>query len=84
MESAASLARELRRCRDAGKWTEAEAAHEEGERAALDRLWQDVVARKTYVTGGVGATARNEAFGLHDSMEKTMAVYHSVLAEKSP
>jgi len=33
------------------------------QRAALERLWADVVGRKTYVTGGVGATARNEAFG---------------------
>jgi DUF1680 family protein len=32
-------------------------------RAALERLWQDVVGRKTYVTGGLGASARNEAFG---------------------
>ena len=30
---------------------------------ALDRLWEDVVARKLYVTGGIGATAEGEAFG---------------------
>lgn len=31
--------------------------------AALDRLWDDVVGRKMYLTGGVGATRRGEAFG---------------------
>ncbi|MDQ3929160.1 MAG: glycoside hydrolase family 127 protein, partial [Chloroflexota bacterium] len=29
----------------------------------LDRMWQDVVGRKLYVTGGIGATAQGEAFG---------------------
>jgi DUF1680 family protein len=32
-------------------------------RAALDRLWTDVVARKIYLTGGVGARRGNEGFG---------------------
>ena len=31
--------------------------------AALHRLWQSTTHRKMYVTGGVGATARGEAFG---------------------
>ncbi|MBC8871585.1 MAG: glycoside hydrolase family 127 protein [Planctomycetes bacterium] len=31
--------------------------------AALQRLWQSTTHRKMYVTGGVGATARGEAFG---------------------
>ncbi|HTV22552.1 MAG TPA: glycoside hydrolase family 127 protein [Polyangiaceae bacterium] len=31
--------------------------------AALDRLWHDVVARKLYVTGGIGARHSGEAFG---------------------
>jgi uncharacterized protein len=31
--------------------------------ATLDTLWQDVVGRKTYLTGGVGARHRGEAFG---------------------
>jgi len=31
--------------------------------AALERLWQSTTHRKMYVTGGVGATARGEAFG---------------------
>ncbi|MBI4879841.1 MAG: glycoside hydrolase family 127 protein [Planctomycetes bacterium] len=30
---------------------------------ALDRIWQDVVARKMYLTGGVGASGAGEAFG---------------------
>jgi uncharacterized protein len=31
--------------------------------AALDALWHDVVARKTYLTGGIGARHHGEAFG---------------------
>ena len=31
--------------------------------AVLDRLWENVVGKKTYVTGGIGATAEGEAFG---------------------
>ncbi len=31
--------------------------------AALDRIWEDVVHRKIYVTGGIGATGGNEGFG---------------------
>lgn len=30
---------------------------------ALDRLWQDVVGRKLYITGGIGATHHEESFG---------------------
>jgi DUF1680 family protein len=30
---------------------------------AIDRIWQDVVGRKLYVTGGIGATGSGEAFG---------------------
>ncbi|MCX7424596.1 MAG: glycoside hydrolase family 127 protein [Planctomycetia bacterium] len=29
----------------------------------MDRLWDDVVGRKMYVTGGIGARAEGEAFG---------------------
>ena len=29
----------------------------------IDRLWESVFARKTYITGGIGATAEGEAFG---------------------
>jgi hypothetical protein len=31
--------------------------------AALDRLWQNVVRKKTYITGGLGARREGEAFG---------------------
>lgn len=31
--------------------------------AALDKLWDDVVSTKMYITGGVGATSKGEAFG---------------------
>jgi DUF1680 family protein len=37
-----------------------------GERAyveALDRIWNDVVSRKLYVTGGIGSSRGGEAFG---------------------
>lgn len=30
---------------------------------ALDQLWENVVARKMYLTGGIGSTATGEAFG---------------------
>ncbi|MDR2497633.1 MAG: glycoside hydrolase family 127 protein [Tannerellaceae bacterium] len=30
---------------------------------AIDRIWENVVAKKLYVTGGIGATNRGEAFG---------------------
>lgn len=36
---------------------------ERGYLAAIDRLWENVVAKKLYVTGGVGARASGEAFG---------------------
>jgi DUF1680 family protein len=31
---------------------------------ALDRIWHDVVDKKLYLTGGIGATGSGEAFGL--------------------
>jgi hypothetical protein len=31
--------------------------------AALDHIWQDVVGKKLYITGGIGATGDGEAFG---------------------
>jgi DUF1680 family protein len=31
--------------------------------SAIDRIWENVVAQKTYVTGAIGATAAGEAFG---------------------
>ena len=30
---------------------------------AIDRIWDNVVAKKLYITGGIGATGRGEAFG---------------------
>jgi DUF1680 family protein len=30
---------------------------------ALERIWEDVVRKKLYITGGIGATAEGEAFG---------------------
>lgn len=30
---------------------------------AIDRIWKDVVSKKLYLTGGIGATGRGEAFG---------------------
>ncbi len=30
---------------------------------AIDTLWENVVGRKLYITGGIGATGRGEAFG---------------------
>ena len=30
---------------------------------AIDRIWEDVVSRKMYVTGGIGAQRHGEAFG---------------------
>ncbi|MBX2871842.1 MAG: glycoside hydrolase family 127 protein [Saprospiraceae bacterium] len=29
---------------------------------AIDRIWEDVVAKKIYVTGGIGSTGENEGF----------------------
>ena len=30
---------------------------------AIDRIWEDVVGKKLYITGGIGATGSGEAFG---------------------
>ena len=30
---------------------------------AIDRIWQNIVSRKLYITGGIGATSNGEAFG---------------------
>ncbi len=30
---------------------------------AIDRIWQNIVEKKLYITGGIGATANGEAFG---------------------
>ena len=31
--------------------------------AAIDSIWENIVSRKLYITGGIGATNRGEAFG---------------------
>ena len=30
---------------------------------AIDRIWENIVSRKLYITGGIGATSHGEAFG---------------------
>ncbi len=30
---------------------------------AIDRIWENIVSKKLYITGGIGATAEGEAFG---------------------
>ncbi len=30
---------------------------------AIDRIWDNIVGKKYYITGGIGATAAGEAFG---------------------
>ena len=30
---------------------------------AIDRIWENIVAKKLYITGGIGATSSGEAFG---------------------
>lgn len=30
---------------------------------AIDRIWEDIVTRKMYITGGIGSTSDGEAFG---------------------
>lgn len=30
---------------------------------AIDRIWDNIVGKKLYITGGIGATSRGEAFG---------------------
>ena len=46
---------------------------------AMDRIWRDVTGRKLYVTGGIGARARGEAFG--DAYElPNMVAYNETCA----
>ena len=30
---------------------------------AIDRIWENIVSKKLYITGGIGATNNGEAFG---------------------
>jgi len=46
--------------------------------AAIEKIWENVVARKLYLTGGVGALAKGEAYGAdydlrHDGYNETCA-----------
>ena len=36
---------------------------DEGYVRAIDRIWDNIVSKKLYITGGIGATANGEAFG---------------------
>jgi hypothetical protein len=46
---------------------------------ALDRIWQDVVGRRLYVTGGIGSTSSGEAFGLAYELPN-MSAYNETCA----
>lgn len=46
---------------------------------AIDRIWQNVVARKLYITGGIGATSSSEAFG-KDYELPNMTAYNETCA----
>jgi len=46
---------------------------------ALDRIWDNVVGRKLYVTGGIGSTSSGEAFGL-DYELPNMSAYNETCA----
>jgi DUF1680 family protein len=46
---------------------------------AIDRIWENVVNKKLYITGGIGATASGEAFG--DNYElPNMSAYNETCA----
>jgi DUF1680 family protein len=46
---------------------------------AMDRIWQNVVGRKLYVTGGIGSTSSGEAFGLDFDLPN-MSAYNETCA----
>ena len=52
---------------------------EQGYADALERIWQDVVGRKLYLTGGIGATSSGEAFGLAFELPN-MSAYNETCA----
>ena len=47
--------------------------------AAMDRIWGNLVAKKLYITGGIGATASGEAFG-RDYELPNMTAYNETCA----
>jgi DUF1680 family protein len=40
---------------------------------AMDRIWQDVVYRNMYITGGIGSQGKNEGFGADYDLPNEMA-----------
>jgi DUF1680 family protein len=52
---------------------------EQGYVDAIDRIWDDVVAKKLYVTGGIGARGRGEAFGIQYELPN-MTAYNETCA----
>ena len=40
---------------------------------AVDKLWNNVVGKKLYITGGVGATRHGEAFGRNYELPNSTA-----------
>ncbi|MDZ7291966.1 MAG: glycoside hydrolase family 127 protein [candidate division KSB1 bacterium] len=46
---------------------------------AIDRLWQNVVQHKLYITGGIGAKGAGEAFGANDDLPN-MSAYNETCA----
>jgi DUF1680 family protein len=47
--------------------------------AAMDRIWGNLVSKKLYITGGIGATASGEAFG-RDYELPNMTAYNETCA----
>ena len=41
--------------------------------AAIDRIWDNIVSKKLYITGGIGATNRGEAFGANYELPNATA-----------
>ncbi|MBP8777692.1 MAG: glycoside hydrolase family 127 protein, partial [Bacteroidaceae bacterium] len=46
---------------------------------AIDRIWENIVNKKYYITGGVGATASGEAFGANYELPN-MSAYNETCA----
>ncbi len=46
---------------------------------AIDRIWQNIVSRKLYITGGIGATSQGEAFGRNYELPN-MTAYNETCA----
>lgn len=46
---------------------------------AIDRIWENIVSKKLYITGGIGATNRGEAFGRNYELPN-MTAYNETCA----